>query len=503
MVKLERMSTTKTIFEEQGHFWWRDEPIPASQFAPDNHVTGRLQIAHDGSARLELDGVMPSAKHPFEQIFGNNSVKPVPRPIQGITKITGKHVLLIDAVANGGAFHSSRFSYQRYFATLCLVGAQEFPRNANVPRLGQFEIDMTGFESWLGVGTLKAKRTSRTLVVKSKVIPDATFDTALGKITLVHLTDTAESEGPGLHQIKLRQYMTISVRPKTALTADEVSSECYVLQDFMILVTDSHYSLSWPIVRLARSRARYTLYFRRSASTASAPTLRTLPTRFVDLGKRFGQVLSTWKEKREAFGAGFHNYISTRRGMQLYVENTFLTLAQGLESFHRTKYGNSPPSSGLQTKIERILAQVTVSKDKSWLTKKLEHAAETTLEGRLRTIIESLPFVLLADGVQPFANQCAAIRNDLSHFGGQKTRAKSADYLLEIIACSDALSFFYHMTLLSEIGIENQHLLRWLNRGFQSHRLKATLARVKLLSVEATTPKHSEHMQKQVVPPSL
>jgi hypothetical protein len=46
------------ILEETGYFWWSDVPVPASQFAPEAAVVGRLIIQEDGQSRLELEGVL-------------------------------------------------------------------------------------------------------------------------------------------------------------------------------------------------------------------------------------------------------------------------------------------------------------------------------------------------------------------------------------------------------------------------------------------------------------
>lgn len=221
-----------------------------------------------------------------------------------------------------------------------------------------------------------------------------------------------------------------------------------------------------------------------------------MPTSFRQLDSKFGEIYTAWKSKCSEFGAGFFSYLSTQRDVVMYVENRFVSLMQGLESFHRTKYGSqSTIPSKLAIKIERILGQVSTAGDKKWLSKKLEHSAEITLAERIVEIARALPFDIEIDGLQTFAKECANIRNDLAHFGGQRTRKNNSDYLIEINSKSEVLEFFYQTTLLREIGIDDQIIRRMLYQGFHSYKLKSILVEENLLSNEVLKPTSSEVRQ--------
>lgn len=469
------------ILDEQGYFWWRDETYPDSQFAPEKHVTGWLKIAEDGEIRLELDGVLPTSQHPIEQIIVNSSTRRPPRAIQGITKKTGRKVLLIDAIPNGGKFNSSRFSFERYFATMCLVGDTEFTRNGKIPSFSEMDIDLTGFENWLRFGTLDVTRTKRVTKLKSDEVRDVVYTTKVGKLTFAKHTEVAESSGLHRFEAKVRECMTLTLKPKAAFSAEQVRDEFGALQDLMTLLTNSHFSLAWPTVQIARTKKLFTFYFRRLTSSASPPELHELPTNFIQLRECFGDLYAAWRTKREAFGAGFYSYLSTRRDVDLYVENRFINLAQGMESFHRTKHGSVQPGSALQAKITRILEGVALTKDKTWLERQLRHAAEPSLEHRLFELFEALPFEIEADHLRTFAKTCADIRNDLAHFGGQRMREKSANFLQELSWKNEALGFFYHMTLLHEIGLSDESIKAWLMPGLATMRARAAMVEVGIM----------------------
>jgi hypothetical protein len=479
------MSAEPVVLDEHGHFWWRDEVIPEQQFAPEAHESGHLTIAQDGAARLVLDGSLHAGKHPFETIFSNHTNQRKVRPIQGITKESGKHILLIDAVSNGGVVHSNRFSYERYFSTVSLVGTDEPPRDKKVPLYSSFEVDLTGFAEWFGPSGLLIRRTGRTISASGKSNLRFEFDTPIGKVSVVRNVEHRESGSLWPSEVTLRERWALSVKPRKPVSSDVVRDTAHSLQDLIILLTDSHYSVGWPVVRLAGSRQMYTLYFRRSTSSASPPRRHELPTYFPRIQANFGELYSMWIQKREQFGAGFHNYVSTRRDVTLYVESRFFSLVSGLESFHRTKFADRSQSASVQAKVDRILKQIARSSDRRWVENALRLAGEPSLEQRLFDLISDLPFGLDHERVRAFAVACQKIRNDLAHYAGQRGREEGAGYVKKVHDYGEALAFLYHMVLLREIGVDEQSVRQILENSFSSPRFKTTLAVVGVLSKES------------------
>ena len=129
-------------------------------------------------------------------------------------------------------------------------------------------------------------------------------------------------------------------------------------------------------------------------------------TNLVQLRERFGDIWSDWKKKREAFGPGFYLYLGTRRGVRLYIENQFVNLVFGLEAFHRRKY---PPSSVtyLDAKIERIVEQISLEKDKKWLAQVLERTKDQPPLGqRLYATLRDVPLGLDEARLKSFCEVC-------------------------------------------------------------------------------------------------
>ena len=69
--------------------------------------------------------------------------------------------------------------------------------------------------------------------------------------------------------------------------------------------------------------------------------------------------------------------------------------------------------------------------------------------------------------MRAFAEKCASLRNDISHFGSHRHGGSYDEFLRELRKRSAALSKLYHMLILHEIGIDAQNINDWLYKGFR------------------------------------
>src|ERR1700746_508390 len=104
---------------------------------------------------------------------------------------------------------------------------------------------------------------------------------------------------------------------------------------------------------------------------------------FPQIQQNFGDIYTTWKAKRETFGAGFYLYLATRRGMRLYPEHRFTNLIWGIEALHRKMHPELREATSVTKKIRRIIDEVTKKSDKTWLQRQLRYAGEPNLEQRI------------------------------------------------------------------------------------------------------------------------
>jgi hypothetical protein len=253
-------------------------------------------------------------------------------------------------------------------------------------------------------------------------------------------------------------------------------------------LTGSDYNLEWPTLTCGKEERpeRFQLYFARHTSRAKDPPgPREIWVNFPRVREKFGELFANWRRRREQWGPGVYLYLGTQRSVSLYEEHRFIMLVWGLESLHRRRAGPGQGAEKLQEKIDRILSQIELEKDKKWLERRLEHAGEPSLAQRIFETLEGLPLDVEKDSLRRFAAACAEKRNEISHYGGRRHEGSYDNELDDLHKKSDALSNLYHFLLLREIGVDDERL-RWIaTRGLRSSQIKFSFVEVGLLPASA------------------
>jgi ApeA N-terminal domain 1 len=467
-----------SILEERGLFWWHETPIPDQHFAPDSAKAGVLTIESDGHCTLELDGFLYSDKHPLAAL-----ISPEPqigdKYIQGMLKGSGKSVLLVGLIKAGGQFRSTGISYERYRATDCLIGDRALP-SENKLVFRNLEVELDGFEEWLRLGAIESMRSKYRISLTYRKPGDLLYTLASGTLSFKYHLNGPVHGKQTTDTIALKEVAVVAYRPKRSRPLGELKEIYCLLEDLIILLTDSDYCLEWPFISLSKD-IKYRWYFTRikSRGNASIPKTYECWTNFIQLRDTFGQIWSNWLRMRDDFGAGLYLYLGTRRGVKLYVEHRFVNLIWGIEALHRKRCTAVRPAA-LAERIERIVEQVSATKDRKWLERKLQYAHEPALEQRIYDAFAALPIRISKSRLQMFAKSCADLRNDISHFGGPRPGTTYEEFMRHCDSKSDALSILYHTLLLQEVGVEEAILKRYIYHGPRSHSITRTFVEVGL-----------------------
>lgn len=470
----------KTI-KESGYFWWRNEPIPEDDIVPESAVAGDLIITDDGRISIEMHGYLPSADHPMSRIFvGSGNSCP---DIEGRLKNSSEHVLLTGVYTQGGKASFGGISYENYGATNCLIGFKPLPEAKGEIMFDGLSIPLTGFEDWLGLGSIETSRTKRKLVATHKTQKNIRYTLEDSSTISVEFDLLAPMFGKQKnHVINITERISLKYLSKPKKTSSELKKHFFSITDFFLILTGSDYNMEWPSLTIGRTASNtksYKFYFLRSRNSAAPPTRHNCLLTFPTIREEFGNLFQQWQIKREELGPGMSLYLGTRRGVELYAEHRFVNLIWGLESLHRTLNKDAPPTK-LELKAQRIIEQITLIKDRKWLEAKLEHSAEPSLAERLVECIKLLPLNFPAESLRDFCNECAGKRNDISHFGGQRTPGGYGDFLGKIYSLNNALSNIYPAIILKLCGVNDLLLLNMLSTGRASGRIKYALNEVGL-----------------------
>jgi hypothetical protein len=281
----------------------------------------------------------------------------------------------------------------------------------------------------------------------------------LWRVTLIFDIEVDADGMPRQHAYSLRQTAYAKLESASPRSLGELATEFGMVEDLLKVLTGSNHELGWPSLILPDG-SRCSWYFQRlkNAQEVERRSYHDTVTSFPELRDTFGAIWSRWRAIREEFGPGCYLYLGTRRGFPMYVEHRFVNLVWGLVAFHRKKDEQVP--NALLEKVGRILERVEDKSDKRWLAGRLKNAHEPPLEGRLFDTLKVVPIGLDEDRLRAFYSGCAKLRNDISHFGGERHGAGYSAFLLDLSKKSEALSILYQALLLHELGISERILRR-------------------------------------------
>lgn len=100
------------------------------------------------------------------------------------------------------------------------------------------------------------------------------------------------------------------------------------------------------------------------------------------------QVFNNWIDAYKYLSPAFNLYFSTKNGSQKYIDSKFLSLAQGLETYHRRTQGGQLMESEIFESLVSTLLETCPDEHIEWLKGRLIHGNEINLRKRLKLIIE-------------------------------------------------------------------------------------------------------------------
>ena len=111
---------------------------------------------------------------------------------------------------------------------------------------------------------------------------------------------------------------------------------------------------------------------------------------FSDIQNDPEQMIKEWIKNRKLYSHAFNLYFSAQLEPQLSWESKFLSLAQGLEVYHRKKFDGEEMDIVEFDELVQLLIEICPVERRDWLKKELENSNEVSLGKRMREIINHL-----------------------------------------------------------------------------------------------------------------
>jgi len=469
------------LISDHGYFWWgdiQDTTIPEMSA----RVPGILNVDEDGAISLELLGTLGGVDE-------NLALFAIPvaheRPIRGILKQGQDHVILFGAVSDGGRVGGFRVDRMR--ARYALVSS----RPVSAEKFDELRMSLVGFEAWTRPGQLVLDEEDDELRLTFSRREADGYATSAGRVELRHDFAGKRPE-PTATAAAVSMVSRLEFVPNSAETLEGMYGFYRTFQDLILVLSNSERLCDWPKLRSSGSELWSTLYFKRFGDRDVVLPWYEAWLPFPRLKDTFGLIVDGWITNREALGPGIHLFLGTRRSLPMYQEHRFVNLVWGLEALHRRSHGDGHPSSPtptpLDAKIQRIVEAVRAmdglkSDDKRWLRELVQNKGEPTLADRLLTVLTSIGLPIEKSRLRTFANECAGLRNDLSHYGGERTPRSYDQFIQRVSVCAEALGHLYHLLVLRLIGVSVDNVT-WLIHWQPTGRIKGSLVAAKLMDSE-------------------
>jgi len=467
---------SESILRADGVFRWYE---PSTVGDDSKVVAGTLEIAQNGISTLSLVGLLPDDT-PAGITLG-------PKPIDAERCIVGvlkdSRYVFLRRIGGGGTTLSNVLSHQSYQAREAVVfhHLKELP---NLDAVKNLLIRLDALEDWASEPVVKVSKTQRSATARASKPKTQTFRLP-GKT--VRLKTNIRHSAPadiGFQSVTIKQETFLEVELKVPRSLDSIREEFQLLEDLLLLLADVDVALPWPTVSYGDEAGLY--YFERRQSDSQKVDILKSWAALRWLATSFGTLLSTLEAQQGILGPGLYLYLGIRRSPALYLENKFSTAIFGLESLHR-RVGTSVTQAKLEEKIARIIGDVKLQKDRDWLSGRLRNAGEPSLEERLFLTFSELEIGLEPKELRAFSKECADLRNQIAHFGGQRDGGYDK-FIQRVRTLNEAVRPLYHAVLLNRIGLNRDRIAAYFHRSPYSNQRKQMLKAAGLTFTHPATP---------------
>lgn len=201
-----------------------------------------------------------------------------------------------------------------------------------------------------------------------------------------------------------------------------------------------------------------------------------IPTRYSDVHSNMAQIFDCWFQEKHVFSEILDQFISDLY-IPTYVENQFLSVVRGLESYHRYLGTiDTAEDAALEEARSNILAFIhekTPPEFQEFFVSKVQYTGDISLRSRLNTLIKELPpelsdhlFGALTSNTRTkLIQQIIDTRNYYTHRDNIKKYPNVIESGLAVSNLTDRLASMLTFFCLTHLGIDRdivaKRLIEW------------------------------------------
>ncbi len=464
----------KEEIKKTGIFWF--PPFP-------NEVPGVLSISNDTGIVLEVaQPVSPENIAAIASQFNPNS-EPLDRVLghiqeYGFVVLDGCQSKTDSLNLNLGVLQTSRVIW----ADRVFTG---FPQPQNeIPPFNTFKFSVEGIDEWVGLSGINVigglyNHELLTTTILSKPPETISFNLINGmRLEIMFDMGWISSQSPIERGVTQKTYFKlVSEDPKELNEFLDVVRKIIGLLCFTINETVSLDSMSGTsnelIQKIADGSTRpatINIYDPSVFLLKNRPEIRAdkMLFKFSDIQDSAEGMINKWIENYEEYKDAFNLYFLAQLKPVLSWSVKFMSLAQGLEAYHRTKSDEKYMEDD-EFKVERkkVIKQFP-KKDRNWFGAKLNYANQLTLRDRIKKLIAPFEKYIGGDREPQLIDYIVDTRNYLTHHDPKLESKAAKDEDLYNLGIKLELLFELHFLDLmgfSQVEIDsivtNNPILQW------------------------------------------
>jgi len=367
----------KESIKKSGEFW-----LPHDE---ENKIHGTLLIEEGGKITLEIIGIssgLGDAVNSFRE--NKDKIDRINGQVEGFGNVSLEHCLYL-----GGSY--SEISRSRYYVHMAVFGVA-FDENEPI-LINEFKFSVEGIDEWVSINgfNLSYCEEERKAAFLYEPPEDLLIKINNG-MTLIISTDwTIPSIGKSSVEARFNEKKYCTIESKTALPLDDFVSVakkmtlffCFAV-DRTVCVDESVKIYSDSVFRNRRdgekSLVEMTLYYRSVPYSDSVPNVLWFRMFFdyKSIQDVVDSTVNNWLDTYDAIEPALNLYFSAREGNK-YLNSMFLSLVQGLETYHRRMSDDCVMDDGEFETLRNDLINACPERNRKWLEGRLKYGNEVNL----------------------------------------------------------------------------------------------------------------------------
>lgn len=485
--------------EYKGHWW-----VPGKQ---EDRVGGVLNYEPTAGAKLELFEA-------FETGFQETPEHDHHSRLYGVSK-DGDFITLVDCHRAGfGSRHteSGRTSYSSYQIRYILDGVQ-VPRNQNIS-FTEFKVSFPGITEWSKHAPISDTGHPPSGGFELELENPDPLEANVMKYSLKLLTSFSPTlSRADTPSISSETYFRLSPTHPT-ITLPRLRGFVSSLRDLLTIATNHTMEPNYIEAKTPNTGlSDIDLYYAdTSFGQSGAPGITNINFRLPDIPDGFEGLISRWFELRGEVESTIGVFLGTRYSSGIYQQDTFLSLTQAVESFHRRRFDDEymDPQEydtdlypDIMAFIRGDLADVYDSSEmfaggtltpsqlshlksmreaydfpndlSNVLDSAVEYANEYSLRKRFKDLVNDEYNDILSDLPHSAVDKIHPIVETRNHFTHQIKEQEKNPVVAEgadLTRLSWSVEQLLEVALLSEIGVPESQIRQTLQNRYEQYRIR-------------------------------